>query len=261
MTRRIVGVALAVLLAVIGTGAVLLYVKSAQDTVAKGQEAVRVLVATSRIPAGTTGAGIRERSMVEEVVMPRSSVPDDTLQAVPVELEKLVVTSDVQPRQLLLKGMFGQATKLSGGISVPEKLIAVSAKLAAEEEVGGFVRPGSQIAVFTTCRIYDADYKRKTGDDNYLTKVLLPRVEVLAVGAYGQDGQTSAQSAEQRAKADAQGRVTLIVTVAVNQGDAEKLIHAINGCTGGGSGLYLGLLTDSSEIRVGSGVDNNSLLK
>ncbi|MBB5870953.1 pilus assembly protein CpaB [Allocatelliglobosispora scoriae] len=264
MTRRIIGVILAIILAVLGTGAVLLYVASAKNTVTDGQTAVRVLVAKQRIPAGTSGSSVRK--MTEEIVMPRSSLPEDALQSMPIELDKLVVTSDVQPRQLVLRGMFGQATKLSGGISVTEKLIAVSAKFKAEEEVGGFVRPGSQVTVFATCVVLDPEFKKKYGSDNTVTKVLLPRVEVLAVGAYGDDGQTSAQSADERAKADkAQDKVTLLVTVAVNQGDAEKLIHAIRACdsesTFSTGGLYLALLTDTSEIRPGAGIDNTQLLK
>lgn len=260
MTRRVLGVLLAIVLAVVGTGAVFLYVASAKKQVEADQKAVRVIVAKQRIPAGTTGSTIRDKSLFEEVVMPASSLPDDVLGSIPVELDKLVVTSDVQPRQLILRGIFGQATKLSGGISVPEKLMAVSAKFKAEEEVGGFVRPGSSIAIFVTCKLLDPEFKKKYGENPWQTTVLLPRVEVLAVGAYGDDGQTSAQSADARAKVDDQGKVTLIVTVAVNQTDATKIIHAIRLCdsddTFTGGGLYLALLTDSSEVRPGVGLDS-----
>ena len=55
MTRRILGVLLAIILAVIGTGAVLLYVYTAKNSVADGQKAVKVLVATRRIPAPPRG--------------------------------------------------------------------------------------------------------------------------------------------------------------------------------------------------------------
>jgi pilus assembly protein CpaB len=252
MNRRVIGILLAILLAVIGTGAVLFYVNLAQDRVAAGQEAVRVLVATDRIPAGTTGARIRDAELVEETVMPAASVPDDALSAVGTDLDELVVTSDVQPRQLLLRGQFGEPTQISGGLAIPEKMLAVSVKMEVEEEVGGFIRPGSQVAVFGTYKVLDKDFKKETGEDNRRTTLLLPRTEVLAVGAYGEDGVTSVEPAEEARE----GQVTLIVTVSVNQTDAERLIHS----TRIGE-LYAALLTDTSEVRPGPGVDNRNLLR
>lgn len=246
MTRRIIGVLLAIVLAVIGTGAVLLYVYTAKNSVAEGQTAVKVLVATQRIPAGTSGESIKSKGLVEEIVMPAATVPADSLTEVLAELDKLVLTHDVQPRQLILKGMFGAATRLSGGIAVPEKMLALSVKMAIEEEVGGFVRPGSQVAVFVTM---DAT------EGKSVTKLLLPRVETLAVGAYGQDGVTSSQK-DDEADGRVAGTVTLLVTVAVNQADAEKLVHAARQ-----GELYLALLTDTSEVQPGPGVDNQTLLR
>ncbi|HEX5994014.1 MAG TPA: RcpC/CpaB family pilus assembly protein [Jiangellales bacterium] len=245
MTRRIIGVLLAIILAVLGTTAVLVYVKAAQNRVADGQRAVRVLIATQRIPAGTSGESIRGRGLVEEVVMPALSVPVDTLSVVPTELDGLVVTSDVQPRQLLLRGMFGAATKLSGGLNVPEKTMAVSVEIAINEQVGGYVRPGSQIAIFDT---YDEPERQ-----GKVTRVLLPRVEVLAVGQFGAGGVTSAQQNDGTAEGGDQ-QAGLVVTVAVGQADAERLIHADH--TGE---LYFALLTDSSEVQPGPGVDNRTL--
>ncbi len=244
MTRRIIGVLLAIIFAVMGTAAVLFYVNKAEQSVADGQAAVRVLVATKRIPAGTTGESIRGKGFVEEIIMPAATVPADSLTTVPAELDKLVLTHDVQPRQLVLKGMFGAPTKLSGGVAVPEKMLAVSIKTAMEEEVGGFVRPGSQVAVFVTA---------EASQGNRVTKLLLPRVETLAVGAYGQDALTSTQTEDE---GGVSGTVTLLVTLAVTQADAEKLIHAMRV-----GEIYLALLTDTSEVRPGPGVDSPALLR
>src|SRR4029450_5798034 len=108
-----------------GTTAVLLYVNRAKNSVAAGQTAVKVLIATQRIPAGTSGESIKTKALVEEIVMPAATVPADTLTSIAVELDKLVLTHDVQPRQLLLKGMFGAATKLSGGVALPEEMLAL----------------------------------------------------------------------------------------------------------------------------------------
>jgi pilus assembly protein CpaB len=257
MTRRLVGVLVAIVLAVVGTGAVLAYLTAARSAVAAGQEAVHVRVAKARIPAGTTGAAIREKGLSEDVVMPRSALPADVMQEISIDFDKLVLTADLQARQLLLKGQFGQSTRLSGGIAVPDKMMAISGKYDVEREVGGFVRPGSVVAVFSTCKILDAAFKKKNDEDRIATFVLLPRMEVLAVGAYGEDGQTSTTNAELRARQDAKGNVTLIVTLAATQDDATRLVHA----TDMDCNLTLALLTDSSVVQVGGMIDNGSPLR
>ena len=257
MTRRLVGVLIAIVLAVAGTAAVFAYLVAVKKEVTAGQEAIHVRVAKLRIPAGTTGASIREKSLTEDIVMPKSSLPEDVLQDISIDYDKLVITADLQPRQLLLKGMFGQSTKLSGGIAVPEKMLAISGKFEVEREVGGFVRPGSTVSVFATCKIIDPVFKKKNDTDRMASFVLLPRMEVLAVGSYGEGGQTSTQTAEQRAKLDATGKVTLIVTIAANQEDATKFVHATDlECD-----LTLALLTDSSVVEVGKAIDNGSALR
>src|SRR5689334_3560540 len=120
MTRRIIGVLLAVILAVVGTATVLYYIKNVRSEVASGQKAVRVVVAAQRIPAGTTGAHLRGGGMITTIVVPASTVPDDALSDIPTDLDALVVTADVQPRQIIMRGMFGQSTQLSGGLTIPE---------------------------------------------------------------------------------------------------------------------------------------------
>lgn len=252
MTRRILGVLLAIVLAAAGTAAVLAYVNAARNQVAEGQEAVRVLIAAERIPAGTSGASLQDRGLVEEVVMPALSVPDGALSQVPPELHDLVVTSDLQPSQLLLRGMFGPSTRLSGGLQVPEGMLAVSVAIDVDKQVAGFVRPGSQVSIFNTYEVTDAD----DADDGVeaRTRMLLPRVEVLAVGVYNSGAVTTATGDGTADTAGGSSGSGLILTVSVDQRDAERLIHATR--TGQ---LYLALLTDSSEVEPGPGVDIRNL--
>ncbi len=253
MTRRIIGVVLAVALAIAGTAAVLAYVNAARNEVAAGQQAVRVLIAKERIPAGTLGASLLERDLVEEVVMPALSVPEDALSTIPEHLHQLVVTSDLQPRQLLLRGMFGSPTTLSGGLAVPEQKLAVSVQVDVDRQVAGFVRPGAQVAIFITYEDPE-DASDNAGDndtaDSRRTRLLLPRVEVLAVGVYGAGAVTSAANGD--GNPDGPGGV--ILTVSVDQTEAERLIHGQRV-----GQLYLALLTDTSEVSPGAGVTVESL--
>jgi pilus assembly protein CpaB len=197
--------------------------------------------------------------------MPAATVPADALGELDADLDELVVTADVQARQLLLRGMFGESTRLSGGLALPEGRLAVSVEMSAAGRVAGFVRPGSKVAVFDTFTMQEGKGRIPSGDGlslrpeaNHATRVLLPRVDVIAVGERGAAGAaTSAPASGATADPDAatsKAGVTVLVTVAVTQPEAERLVHAAQ--TGM---LYLALLDDTAQIEPGPGVDNNTL--
>jgi pilus assembly protein CpaB len=268
MTRRLLTLVVAVLLAGLGTIAVVGYVRSADDRALAGREAVTVLVAAQRIPAGTTADRIRAGRMAQPITVPASTVPDDALEQLDTGLSQLVVTADVQPRQLLLRGQFGKATTVTGGLPLPTGTMAVSVALATPQHVAGYVRPGASIAIFDTFTLAEGKGHVPAGDKleprhDFVqgTRVLLPRVQVVAVGAYGNGGVTSAPGAARTSSGEStsDGKTaeeTLLVTVAVTQDQAERLVHAAQ--TGS---LYLALLTDSSDVRPGEGVDNYTLFR
>jgi pilus assembly protein CpaB len=261
MTRRIIGVLLAI---AVGTVAVSLYVQNLRSTVAGGQQGVHVLLAKSRIPAGTSGARIRSQGLATDVVMPKASVPTDALSELTVDLDKLVVTADVQTSQLLLKGMFGQSGKFSGGLDIPDGLMAVTVPVLEPADVAQYVRPGSQVAVFVITKIVDPEYKKEAGTDNTETEVILARVTVLAIGSYGDNGQTASQAQDSAPLPAGNGTAAntlhsstaaINVTMAVNQADATRLIHFA-----AGADLYLALLTDSSNVAPGRPLTNRNAL-
>jgi Flp pilus assembly protein CpaB len=109
-------------------------------------------------------------------------------------------------------------------------------------DVAGYVQPNSQIAIFDTFKLLPkAGVAPPAGADaNQATKVLLPRVQVLAVS-----------SAAPKSTGAAAGAGKLTVTVALNQVDAERLIHEQTL-----SQLYLALLSQSSKVSPAPGVDN-----
>ena len=258
MTRRILAVALALVLAVAGTAGVLFYVRQADDRAAANASPVEVLVAKDRVPAGTTGESIRRRNLVEPLRLPAGSVPrDEVLTQIPAELDKLVVTSDVQPGQLLLRRMFSQSTRTAGGLAIPEGMLAVSFEASMAEQVAGYVRPGSQVAIFATYQL-GSDGKTRVvaarGEGARGTVVLLPKVEVIAVGSYADGTTTTTPQDGDGTDRSRTARSTVLVTVAVNTVDAAKLIQVAQG-----DALYLALLNDSSDVQPGAGIDSRSI--
>lgn len=236
MTRRILAITIAIALATIGTVGGLVLVLTAetraQDRISNP---VTVAVATVAIPVGTTGETIRTQDMVRLVKMPKTSVPDDVLSGLNAELDTLVVTSNIAAGQLLLRANFGADASVTGGLALPPGMMAVTVETGVPEQVAGYVQAGAEVAIFVT---YPLLQPNGTATNIERTRVLLPRVMVLAVGQ-GRNSPTGNDSG------------SVMVTVAVDQADAERLISALNAGT-----LYLGLLSDSVQVEPRAGVDN-----
>lgn len=257
MKSRMLVLVAALTLAALGAIAVLSYVSGADTRAIKGKKAVQVLVAKKRIPAGTTGARLRTEALLEQVRMPAQTVPADALGSIDGGLDALVLSGDLQPRQLLLRGMFGRPERSTGGLAIPDGKLAVAVPVTVAAGIAGHVQAGTHVAVFDSFNIMKGKDGVPSGDHladqhqyNRATRVLLPRIQVLAVGT---PKVTDASGAEKPAAASGE---TLLVTMAANQSEAERLVHGAQTGT-----LYLALLTDSTDVRQGSGVDNYSLFE
>jgi pilus assembly protein CpaB len=259
MSRRILMIGATLLLAVIGTVAVLLYVGRADSRALAGKRAVSVLVAAKRVPAGTTAADADLQGLLHKEEMPAETVPPDVLAEVNGDIASLVASADIQAGQLVLRPMFVTKTEQTGGLTIPDGKIAVSVAVSGAERIAGYVEAGSKVAVFDTFNVAEGYGRTPAGDGlqkqhpyNQATRLVLAGVDVVAVGSQGSgsDGKKPATLAA----ASADNSDTVLVTVAVDQADAEKLIHAAQ--TGA---IYLALVTDTSKTAPSDGVDNRTL--
>ncbi|MEV6600783.1 Flp pilus assembly protein CpaB [Actinoplanes sp. NPDC051346] len=265
MRRRLLAVLVAAVLAGVGCLAVVAYVRGADQRALAGRAAVWVFVSKQRIPAGTSAAAIRDGGYTERVQMPAGTVPGTALGEVGSQLDGLVLTADLGPSQLLLRGMFAEPSQVTGGLAVPDGKLAVSVQVTAAARVAGYVRPGSRVAVFTTFTMREGRGRVPAGDGlssghdyNQATRMLLPRVEVIAVGERGVAGAVTAGDAPavtpSAGASGAKPAAGMLVTVAVTQAEAEKLLHvSLTGV------LSLALLDDTATVEPDEGIDNNSL--
>jgi pilus assembly protein CpaB len=266
MRRGVLAAVVAVVLALVGCAAVLVYARGADERALAGQRAVRVLVAVRAIPAGTSGQAIRDGGYARVLVMPAGTVPADALGGIDGALLSQAVTADQQPRQLLLRGAFGTPAPNRGGLDIPGGMLAVSVAMRMPAQVASYVQPGSAVAVFDTFNVAQGkgpapvpagDGLAANHDYDQATRLLLPRVAVLAIGARSPDKAPGAPGASGAglggggSSADAQ---SVLVTVAVDQDQAQRLVQAAQ--TGA---LYLGLLGDATDPHPGPGTDNYSL--
>jgi pilus assembly protein CpaB len=258
MSRRIIAVLIAVVLAAVGTGAVMLYLSGADDRALAGKQARTVLIADKQIPAGTSGKTLRDKGYLRQVKMPAETLPDDVLQQVGADLEGLVTTATVQRGQLLLRVMFGTRVGGVAGLVIPDGKMAVTARVRANVFGPASVRAGTRVAIFYTYTPIDeanrnvvsgAGFERGR-NVNSVTRLLLNDVEVISVGPAPAENGSPAGGA-----LGASARDELAVTFGLNQVDAERLAHAV----ALGGQLNIGLLGDSSNVRPDNGVDNRSL--
>lgn len=266
MTRRILAATLAVVLAMVAAVAVLFYARTADRRALAGQEAVRVYVAAELVPAGTTAKQAEDEGLIEKELIAAKAVPDGALTRIGERTGGLKATSDIVPGELVLSERFAEEVPSQGRLVVPEGKLAVTVELPDPAKVGQFVVVGSRISVFTTFNIQEADTEDTTpaGDriqDNHAytraTRVLLPNIEVLAIG----QTTTKPAAAEQvsdsgEEKSQPAAAATALVTVAVTQAEAEKLVHGVQVGT-----LYLGLLGDDTEVTVTKGIDDRRLFQ
>jgi pilus assembly protein CpaB len=243
MTRRIVAITVAIVLAALGAAGGLFLIltadQRAQDALENG---VTVAVAKAPITVGTTGARVRAQDLIKLVRLPQANVPDDALTDFGPAYDKLVVQSNIAANQIMLKGNFGSAAAATNTLPLPDGMLAVTVQTGAPQQVAGYVHPGSQIAIFLTYQVV-GPAGQKTGIQR--TRVLLPRVTVMAIGQdSGKDPSTTT------------GSNSLLVTVAVNPGDAGRLIEGQSL-----GSLYLGLLTDSVDVPKNQSVDNTDQLQ
>jgi pilus assembly protein CpaB len=265
--RRTLTVMLAVLLAVLGTGAVLVYVHQANTRALEGQRAVTALVAQGLVPAGTTASAAVHEGLLTSQTMPASSVPADAVHFITPAMSSLVVSADVQPGQLLLRPMLVTAVQTTGALSIPSGMLAVSIQVCLPEAVAGYVHLGSQVAVFDTYLPHgtgtlsdsagcQGQHAQQT--QNARTRMVLPKAQVLSVGSAAANAQQAATAAanansggvfsggnSSNSNAANSGQaVPVLVTLAVTQANAERLILLTQ------TGLpYLALLTTSSQTR------------
>jgi pilus assembly protein CpaB len=232
----------ALLVAVVGTSAIYAYVSRVQQKTVKSNESVQVIVATAHIPAGMTGALVAQNKLATFESVPKRNVPPGALSTLSGVADKQL-SVDVYPGEVLLAAKFSERTQaLTGALTIPANDLAISIQIGDPQRVAGFVVPGSQVAIFDTTGGGSGQQS-----SNAHTGVILPRVQVIAVGPTALKTNGSSSAGQQQTS-------TAILTLALTQAQAEKLVLAQS--TGS---LYLGLLSDKSQVTVGPGVTANQL--
>ena len=240
MARRSVLLLVAVLIALVGTALIVLYVQGIDERATEGQELVEVLVATETIDAGETVSSAQEAGKFDTKEVRRDDLVEGAISSTG-SIAELVALGTIYPGEQLIAKKFGTLGS-TDALVIPDKKMAVSVELTDWERVAGFVSPGSEISVFATAtepvRILPDGKEQKLGG---ITRILLTRSPVVGVGTTSVTSRTVETADGDEVTEEVP---TTILTIAVTQEEAERLIHADRT-----TDLTFALLTEDSEVR------------
>ena len=250
MKHPVLALMLALLLALGAGVAVYWYTAGAESRALASQSPVQVLVSSGSIATGTSLAQAQSAGLLTTADVAEDLRPAGALTGVDAANETQVALEDLPAGRMVMTADFGTAVPQLAAVSVPDGMLAVTVQFEDPAKVGSFLRPGTHVAVFDTYTLPNSGTASgtspaMTAEPVRATRALLPDVEVLAVGDIPESG-------EQGAAADAWAAP--LVTVSVDQGQAEQLIHAAR--TGQ---LYLALLGSGTSVEPRAGVSDATL--
>ncbi|MDT0213581.1 RcpC/CpaB family pilus assembly protein [Rothia sp. ARF10] len=237
MGRRILALAAAVVLALVGAVLVLLYARSADVRALEGQQPTTVYVTEKLVGSGTTLKDAERGGLIKRTQMAAKAVPAGSLKAVDGENSGLVALADIAPGQVVLNAAFGTERLGQKAIGVSPGKVAISVSLEDPNRVGAFVTPGSLITIYDTYDVKRIGTDEATKQYNQLgvkgTSVLLSKVQVIGIGTTSLSGASISPASDEEKKGDAVAPTTgtpvqsYLVTVEVSPADSVKLVHAI----------------------------------
>jgi pilus assembly protein CpaB len=227
MGRRTLLLVAALVVAALGTTGIFLYVNGVDQRAEAGYDLVDVLVASTTITPGTSAQDAEDSGVFEIRPFIASSVEGLPALSNISEIADKVALSPIAAGSPILATQFGNPGE-SAVLPIPKGKLAVSLTLDDPQRVAGFVEPGSSVVVFLTAAA-------GAGGGQVSTRVLLTDVPVIAAGATTVVSSDTA-TGEEVSKA--------LLTVAVDQEDAQKLVYAQNS----GGTITFGLINQESKI-------------
>ncbi|MEL6984899.1 MAG: RcpC/CpaB family pilus assembly protein [Actinomycetota bacterium] len=237
MNRRVGGVVIAAVLALIGTITLALYVTRAEERARSGEELVEVYVVTTAVPVGTPAEEIKGLVTVEEV--PLKVLADGAVDNLP-SLAGTVAAVDLVPGEQLVRSRFLERAEIGIrglGVDVPDDLVEITLELEPKRAVGGLLEPGQEVMVMASFEPFQlsrtvvpvdgepvplpgAVAEAVEGSTPNETDVLLRKVLVTAV----QQPTSNAGPIEDDARLTTAPNTTVFVTLAVSPVDATRLV-------------------------------------
>ncbi|MEO8261203.1 MAG: Flp pilus assembly protein CpaB [Pseudolysinimonas sp.] len=207
MRTRIIAVAIAAVLAIVGAVVLVVAVRSADQAAVAGAQLQTVYIVQDEVPAGTAADHLGDAVTTQQI--PAKFVADDAVADLD-EIAGLVAAVNLKPGEQVLATRFASSTELASTgvhVAVPDGLQEVSIAVDLQRIAGGSVGPGDRVGVFAS---YDDG-----GSGSHTTTLLLNQVLVTSIAS------TVDPDADQT---QAQGLV--LVTLALDAEQAQAVVNA-----------------------------------
>ena len=213
----------AIVLAIIGAVLIVTYAQGADQRAMRDMDPTDVLMVTKAVPAGSSLDIVRASVAVQQV--PATAVSKTALKNLDDSAGKVAAVDLVPGEQLLKERLVDPAdVKSSGAVKVPAGLQEVTFELEPKKVVGGRLEPGDHVGIalnFTA----GAD-KTKAGDPT--TQLTIRKALVTAVQRAPQPSATAKPTDGTNPQDTTLPQGSFMVTVAVNDIDAAKIIYSSN---------------------------------
>lgn len=224
MKRRLLGLTLAVTLALIGTALLVAYAQSARSSVNKNVQTFPVLVADKPIARGTAANSLG--AAVRVVNLPTAARAADSVSSL-ASLGQRVANVDILAGEQLLTSRFTDAVTAAPGTD--GKLQITIPLGSAERALGGRIKVGDTVALVATLDDgnQNGGNNQPSADANSQTHILVQKAPVVAVQA------VTPPKADANAKQPAPGSGPtaaptggFLVTLALDAPDVERVVFA-----------------------------------
>lgn len=240
MSRKVIGIVVAIALAAVGTVALVSYVQSAEERAQSGEELVEVYVVSDTIPAGTPGSELDGYVSIQ--LVPAKVQPANSVRSL-AGLEGQVASVDLVAGEQLVDSRFIAPAELASrevGVIVPTNKVEITLQLEPQRAIGGLVQPGDTVAVIASFEpftvsasvvevdgeevaIPEAVASQVDGETPNTTKLILHKVLVTAVQETA--NRTAVDTGDERSsRLEEAPAGDLYVTLAVDPDDAQRIV-------------------------------------
>jgi len=223
-SRLMAGV-VAVLLALVGAVLIVTYAQGADQRAVKSLDPADVLIVKTAVPAGTPVEAMKASVAVEQ--LPGTAVGKTALKTLDDSAGKVAAVDLIPGEQLVAERLVApEDLKTSGSVKVPAGLQEVSFQLEPQRVVGGRLEPGDHVGVFIS--FSSGGVESKPGETTQLSihKVLVTAVQRAPEGAAAKPAPSASAGAEADPRDVNLPTGSLMITVAVNDVNADKVVFA-----------------------------------
>ncbi|MGY2745472.1 Flp pilus assembly protein CpaB [Pseudarthrobacter sp. O4] len=222
-SRLLAGIA-ALVLAILGAVLVVSYAQGADTRAVQSLDPVDVLVVAKAVPAGTSVESLQPFLATEK--LPGTAAAKSAVKSLDGLAGKVTAVELLPGEQLLTERLIApEELKASGSVELPKGLQEISFQLEPQRVVGGRLVAGDHIGIFISLKGGGLEAKpEKETTQLTIHKVLVTAVQRAPVATPASQPSTDGTTAPAEDTSLPTG--SLLLTVAVNDVDATKIVYA-----------------------------------